>query len=152
MLPVYFHNLVWLSAGQLVSTADFDSEGCRFDSHGGYIFIFFMTRNKSTGTYILEKRLTWLPLLTCVVTTLDLHSELLGSIPRGVLFFIQIVRYSVTLRVFQPLGWYAGYSRKKGMLSLGSLLDTKQKKQLINHYQRVVQFLIVSKWMNAHSI
>ena len=47
----------------------------------------------------------------------------------GIIFFIQMVRYSVTLRVFQPLGWYAGYTWKKGMLSLGSLLDTKQKKQ-----------------------
>ena len=41
------------SAGQ---HGRFLSQRCRFDSHGGYIFIFLMTRNKSTGTYIFEKR------------------------------------------------------------------------------------------------
>ena len=88
-------------------------------------------------------------LLTCVVTMLDWHSQLLGPIPRGYCFLIEMVRYSVTLRVFRPLGWYTGYPRKKGIFSLGSLLDTKQKKKqcfyIIIMTQKVIRGICLCK-------
>ena len=45
------------SAGQ---HGRFLSQRCRFDSHGGYIFISLMTRNKSMVTYTWLTHHTWL--------------------------------------------------------------------------------------------
>ena len=78
-------------------------------------------------------------LLTCVVTTLDWHSELFGSIPREVLFFYSnrsVQRYAAR---FSTIGLIRRVLPKEGDAFAGISFGHQTKKTInynsLNYYQ-----------------